>query len=170
MHSSQGGPQPQLPRWAWDCLRCSPSFRVTPYLRDQPLHLPVSTASSVQMYLVVWYHRVERVVCVNPRRRRWCRDGIPDSGNAVQIPSLLPPDCHQLLSLPSHYCHTVNTAGGDGCTGCRSQVRCKARRCRCTRQQQHSICPSQSLPLPQNKFLSKAPLSIYFHHCFHLGT
>ena len=42
------------------------------------------------MYLVVWYHRVERVVCVNPRRRRWCRDGIPDSGNAVQIPSLLP--------------------------------------------------------------------------------
>ena len=30
------------------------------------------------------------VVCVNPRRRRWCRDGIPDSGNAVQIPSLLP--------------------------------------------------------------------------------
>ena len=120
------------------------------------------------MYLVVWYHGVERVVCVNPRRRRWCRDGIPDSGNAVQIPSLLPPDCHQLLSLPSHYCHTVNTAGGDGCTGCRSQVRCKARRCRCTRQQQHSICPSQSLPLPQNKFLSKAPLSIYFHHCFHL--
>ena len=52
--------------------------------------VPVSTASSVQMYLVVWYHRVERVVCVNPRRRRWCRDGIPDSGNAVQIPSLLP--------------------------------------------------------------------------------
>ena len=42
------------------------------------------------MYLVVWYHGVERVVCVNPRRRRWCRDGIPDSGNAVQIPSLLP--------------------------------------------------------------------------------
>ena len=95
------------------------------------------------------------VVCVNPRRRRWCRDGIPDPGNAVQIPSL--PSCHQ----PQLCCRSI--AG-------ESEVQCNCwlRSCRCTRQQCLTCSPIQALHLQQNKFLSKASLSINSHRSFHL--
>ena len=90
-----------------------------------------------------------RVVCVNPRRRRWCRDGIPDPGNAGQIPSLRTAIslCSAVAVLPGQWrcrCDAVD-AGASGTSNA-----------------------SPALSLRQNKFHSKAPLSINFYRWFHL--
>ena len=110
----------------------APSFGITPtphsyfYLCQHPylLLFRCSLMSSMIVYRVV--------VCVNPwQRRRWCRDGIPDPGNAAQIPSL--PTAISLCSALAVLQECQWIAGS-----VQSQVQCSG--CRCMRQEQCFTC------------------------------
>ena len=67
------------------------------------------------------------VVCVNPQwRRRWCRDGIPDPGNAAQIaitPEL--PSASLLCAIEVLPCHWVAGVGGIAGAMQWMQVQCR---------------------------------------------
>ena len=81
---------------------------------------------------------VYRVVCVNPWRRRWCRDGIPDPGNAGQIPSLPTAIslCSAVAVLPGQWSCRCNAVDAG---------------CRCIRQEQCFTCSSP----PSSLFATK---------------